>query len=71
MHPNHQNFLVIRAIEDADPSAFGKTHVGTPEEVMFQLFLARLLEARNFAARGSTPDMTWAIAPSLPAVSIP
>jgi hypothetical protein len=51
MHANHQNFFVIGAIEDADPSPLGEAYVGAPEEVMFQLVLAGLLEARNFASR--------------------
>ena len=50
MHPNDQHFLVVRTIEDTDPTAFGKTAVRTPEKIMFQLFSTRLFETENLAA---------------------
>jgi len=50
MNPNDQHFLVIRTIEDPDPSAFRKTARGTPEKIMLQFFSARLFEAENLAA---------------------
>src|SRR5664279_3919392 len=50
MHSNDQYFLVVRTIEDTDPSAFGKTAGRTPEKIMLQLFGARLFEAENLAA---------------------
>ncbi len=51
MHANHQHFLVIGAIEDADPSPLGKTASGAPEEIMLQFFYARLFEGVHLAAR--------------------
>ncbi len=59
MHPNHRHFLVIGAIEDADPSPFAKPAGRAPKKIMFQSLGARLLET---ACR---------MAPSLPAESIP
>src|SRR5664280_2425780 len=50
MHSNDQYFLVVRTIEDTDPSAFGKAAGRTPEKIMLQLFGARLFEAENLAA---------------------
>jgi len=50
MHPNDQDFLVIRTIEDADSSAFGKAARRAPEKIMFQFFGARPFETENFAA---------------------
>ena len=50
MHPNDQHFLVIGAIEDTDPSAFGKATGRTPEKIVLQLFGARLFETEYLAA---------------------
>ena len=50
MDPNHQHFLVIGAIEDADPPAFGKPKSRTPEKIVFQFFGAGLFETGYFAA---------------------
>jgi hypothetical protein len=50
MHTNDQDFLIVRAIEDANPPAFGKPARGTPEKVMLQFFGARLFETENLAA---------------------
>src|SRR5664279_694135 len=61
MHSNDQYFLVVRTIEDTDPSAFGKAAGRTPEKIMLQLFGARLFEAENLTAlridpRHDVPD---------------
>ena len=50
MHANDQHFLVIRAVEDADPAALGKAARGAPEKIVIELFGARLLETENLAA---------------------
>ncbi len=50
MHPHHQHFLVIGAIEDADPPAFGKPQGRPPEKIMLQFLGAGLLETENLAA---------------------
>jgi hypothetical protein len=71
MHSNDQHFLVIRAVEDADPSAFGKAARGAPEKIVIELFCTGLLEAEDLAAFWIDPDMTCRMAPSLPAPSIP
>src|SRR5579864_3504575 len=52
MHPDDQHFLVVRAIEDSDPSAFRKTVCRAPEKIMLQLLGARLFETENLAAFG-------------------
>ena len=49
MHANHQHFLVIGTIKDADAAAFGKAAGGAPEKIVFELFGARLLEAEYLA----------------------
>ena len=49
MHPNHQHFLVIRAVEDADPAALGKAARRAPEEIVIELFRAGLFETENLA----------------------
>ena len=50
MHPHDQHFLVIRAVEDADPAALGQVAGGAPEKIMRQLAGAGMLEAENLAA---------------------
>ncbi len=52
MYPNDEHFLIIRAIEYADPSAFGKPASRAPEKIVFQFFSARLFETVNLAAFG-------------------
>ena len=50
MHPNHQHFLVIGTIEDADPPAFRKHARRSPEKIVFQFIGARLFETEDLAA---------------------
>ena len=50
MHSNDEHLLVVRTIEYADPSAFGKAARRAPEKIMFQFFGARLFETENLAA---------------------
>src|SRR6267378_6542722 len=49
-HAHDQHFLVIGAVEDADPPAFGQETRGAPEKIMLQLLGARVLEAEYLAA---------------------
>ena len=50
MHPNHQHFFVIGAVEYADLPAFRKRARGAPKKIVFQLVGARLFETENLAA---------------------
>jgi hypothetical protein len=50
MHSNHQHFRVIRTIEYANLSAFGKPERRPPEKVMFQFGGARMFEAEQLTA---------------------
>jgi hypothetical protein len=50
MHPNDENLLIVGAIEDGDPPAFGKPVRRAPEKIMFQFLGAWLFEAENVAA---------------------
>src|SRR5436305_14905639 len=50
VHADDQNFFVVRAVEDADPSARGKNLVGAPQEVVTELLLAWLLERMHLAS---------------------
>ena len=50
MHAGDQNLLVIGAVEDADPPAFGQIAGGAPEKVVFQFGGAGMLEAEHLAA---------------------
>ena len=50
MYAEDEYFFVVRTIEDADAAALGQTARGAPEEIMFQLFSAGLLEAEDFAS---------------------
>jgi len=52
MHPNHQDLLIIGAVEDTDVPALGQPAGGAPEKIMFQLIGARLFEAEDLAALG-------------------
>src|SRR6476469_4954054 len=49
MHADHQDFFVIRAVEDADLSALRQLLRGAPKKIMVQFFGGGLLEARYFA----------------------
>ena len=50
MHPDDQHLLVVGAVEDPDPPAFGKPARRAPEKVVLQLLGGRLLEAEDLAA---------------------
>ncbi len=50
MHPDHQHFFVVGAIEDPYFAAFRKPAGGAPEKIMLQFLSARLFEAGNVAA---------------------
>ena len=50
MDPDHDDFFVIRAIEDSDSSALGQRLGRTPEKIVLQLGSARMLEARHAAS---------------------
>lgn len=50
MNPRHQAFLVIGAIEDADPAAFGQRDRAAPQEIMIEFVRGRLLERGDRAA---------------------
>jgi hypothetical protein len=49
MHAQHEYFLVVRAIEDADPAALGKVAVAAPEIVVIEFFCRRRLERHHLA----------------------
>jgi hypothetical protein len=44
VHAGDQHFLVVGAVEDADPSAFRQVARGAPEKVVFQFGGAGVLE---------------------------
>src|SRR4029077_13569868 len=50
MHSGDQDFLVVGAVEDSDPSKLGQVASGPPEKVMLELGGARMLEAEPLAA---------------------
>ncbi len=50
MHPHDQHFLVIGAVENADPSPFRQVPGGAPEKIMLQFLGAGMLEAEDLAA---------------------
>ena len=50
MHPRHQAFFVVGAIEDADAAALRQRDHGAPHEVVIEFVGRRLLEGRDFAA---------------------
>src|SRR3989442_10133002 len=50
MNSHDQNFLVVRAIEDADASAFGNGLVISPEVVVVQLFGGGRFEGKDLRA---------------------
>jgi hypothetical protein len=52
MHAGHHDFLVVRAVEDADPAALRARGVGPPEEVVVELVRVRRLEGVHVAALG-------------------
>jgi hypothetical protein len=50
MHPRHQAFLIVGAIEDADVTALRQRDHAAPHEVVIELQRARLLERGDLAA---------------------
>src|SRR5215510_575355 len=50
MHPHHQGFLVIAAIENADATALWQTLQATPEIIVVEVFAGRRLERKNLTA---------------------
>src|SRR6202012_4428621 len=50
MHPRHQAFLVVGAIEDTDAAALRQRVHAAPHEIMIELLRARLLERGDLAA---------------------
>ncbi len=50
MHPRHQAFLVIRAIEDADAAPLRQRNRAAPHEIMIEFVRGRLLERMDVAA---------------------
>ncbi len=50
MHADDQHLLVVGAVEDADPPAFGQIARRAPEKVVLQLRGAGMLEAEDLAA---------------------
>src|SRR5438445_845035 len=52
MDANDEDFLVIRAIKDADPAAFVQAAGGSPKEIVLQLLGARMFETEDLAALG-------------------
>src|ERR1700722_6543110 len=52
MNPNHQHLLIIRAVEDADVSAFRKVDRGAPQKVMLQLALRWSVEGIYLSSLG-------------------
>src|SRR5581483_7206467 len=52
VHAHDDQFLVVRAIEDADPPAFGKRADRAPQVVVVELLHRRLLERMDLAPFG-------------------
>ena len=65
-----ENLLVVGAIEDADLAAGGEVGLGAPEEVVGKFLGMGCLKLVTWQPCGLTPDMTWRMAPSLPAASM-
>ena len=49
MHAHDENLFVVRPVEDADPSPFGKTPGIAPHEVVIEVFRRGLLERDDLA----------------------
>src|SRR5215469_18754138 len=47
---NHQNVLVMRAVENSDHAPSGNSTMNTPEKIVLELFGSRLLETGDLAA---------------------
>src|SRR5262245_4124286 len=50
MDTNDQDLLIVRAVEDADPTAFGKRHRSAPEKIVRELDRAGMLKADHLDA---------------------
>jgi hypothetical protein len=50
VHADDQHFLVVGPVEDPDASTFGQTARGTPQEVVIEIFGARVLETEHLAS---------------------
>ena len=50
VHPDDQNFLVVRSVEDRDAPALGQISVRPPEKVVFEFDLGGRLEAVDATA---------------------
>ena len=70
MHAQRDHLLVVRAVEDADPSARGQRLGDAPQEVVVELLRDGFLNQTTWTPCGLTPDITCSIALSLPAASI-
>ena len=51
MDPDHEDLLVVAAVEDADAAPLGQAAGGAPQEIVIQLLARRLLEVEHLAAR--------------------
>src|SRR5215471_11315338 len=49
MDANHQNILIMRAVEDSDHAMSGNSTMDTPEKIVVKLFGRRLLETSDLA----------------------
>ena len=49
--PDHEDLLVVAAVEDADAAPLGQAAGGAPQEIVIQLLARRLLEVEHLAAR--------------------
>ena len=52
VHAHHQHIFVMRAVEDADVTEFGRALVDAPQEIVGELLFRRLLESGDAAALG-------------------
>ena len=50
MNPHNEDLLVVRSVEDPDPSPLGQALDVTPEKVMIEVLPRWLLERENLAA---------------------
>ncbi len=48
--PGDEDVLVVGAVEDTDPAAFGQAAGGAPEEVVLEIVIGGLFEAEDLAA---------------------
>jgi len=58
MHADNDDLVIVRTIEYPDASALGQAARRPPEEIVFELVGARLLETNTSQPCGLTPDMT-------------